>query len=327
MNQNTEYEKLVALIESSLKEFDNVTVSHDETLIDNDGNPCQIDVLIEIELGERLGKSRIAVECKNKSNRKIERQTMGAFIEMINSLNIAKGIYVSRKGFQRGARIKAEKSNKILLYTLDTINRGEISNWIEDSPLTKYGIIPLWTTLNLSIDSENEEINSIDPNLLLSMETIFNYNGEQFFINQFLINEHDYFLQTRGTQVIFDGYARFGKNIKNKKFEVNQTRQYNNNFMITIDDKEINITKTVIKYMSKVTTETSIEHYTQAYKAIGNNNTEAEVFTAKFTDSVVNFVKGKDDRMPIGYVQRKESEDYEKIFNLGRLKEIRKEEE
>lgn len=326
MNQNTEYEKLVALIETTLNQFDNVTVEHDVNLNDKDGNSCQIDVLIEFDLGERFGKKQIAVECKNKGSRKVERQQMGAFIEMIDSLNISKGIYVARKGFQQGARIKAEKSNRILLYTLDTISEGDISNWVKNSPLTKLGINPIWTTLDLNIDSEDEEITKIDLNLLISEDTIFEYNGERFLFKQFLINEHEYFLKRYGTDVIFNGRKKYGKNINDKQFEVNQIREYENDLKVIINGKKFNITKTIVKYMSKFITEKSVEHFTHEYKSFGMDISDAEVYTAKFSDSTVNFVKRTDDEKPIGYVQKSGSEEYEKIVYLGRLDEIKEEE-
>ena len=120
------FEHIVTLIETSLAEKGNVTVQHNVSIIDKDGIERQIDVLIECDLGSRLGKEIIIVECKDCNTKKIELTHVDSFISLVESVSAIKGIYVSKIGFQSGAITKANNHPKILLRTLAKINEKEI---------------------------------------------------------------------------------------------------------------------------------------------------------------------------------------------------------
>lgn len=133
------FERLITLIENSLATDRNIKVQHNVKIEDKDGIKRQIDVLIEINYGKRFGKQIVIVECKDW-NSEIEVGHMGAFINLVESVNAFKGIYVSKKGFQSGAIKKAKGNSKIILKTFEDINKSEIIQWIDFDHLIKWMI-------------------------------------------------------------------------------------------------------------------------------------------------------------------------------------------
>lgn len=115
MNKGKQFEELVTLIEKAVHPMQGVKVLHDVKLPAKYGRDRQIDVLI---LDERDGRFvfKTIIECKNKVE-KVDLNTVGAFKELLDSVNAHQGIIVSAAGFQAGA-LESAKERNILLYEL-----------------------------------------------------------------------------------------------------------------------------------------------------------------------------------------------------------------
>lgn len=107
------FEKLMTVIASAFNPNDKV--AHNIKIRENSGNNRQIDVIIE-------GRNNIIIECKDKSNPTTVSE-MGSFVDLCKSTN-SEGIFVSKKGFQKGAITKANFEG-IKIYTLDKVDSGE----------------------------------------------------------------------------------------------------------------------------------------------------------------------------------------------------------
>ena len=83
---------------------------------------------------------------------------VGSFLNLMDSLNVTKGIIVSKKGFQSGAIKKANgASEKVLLYKLEETEDKEIKEWSEKGfHEISYGVI--WEkgySIQLDIEGRN----------------------------------------------------------------------------------------------------------------------------------------------------------------------------
>jgi len=104
-------------------------VKHNIKLKGESGFEHQIDVYFEFE--DKAGKHRFAIECKNYSSL-VPIGKVRDFFGVIHDLEDedVKGIIVSRKGFQRGAKVYAEKYG-ISLIELREVTENEIIGAIE----------------------------------------------------------------------------------------------------------------------------------------------------------------------------------------------------
>lgn len=106
MDQNTEYEIFTQEIYQELTNAHGITTSvkHNIKLIGQSGQAHQIDVYWEYEIkGER---HKVAIECKNY-NRKLSVDKVNAFRGLLADLTGVKGIMITQKGYQVGAKIIA----------------------------------------------------------------------------------------------------------------------------------------------------------------------------------------------------------------------------
>ncbi len=103
-------------------------VKHNIKLKGKTGLEHQIDVYFEYE--DKSGKHRFAIECKNYSS-SVPVGKVRDFFGVIHDLEYdVKGIIVSRKGFQRGAKVYAEKYG-ISLIELREVTENEKIGAIE----------------------------------------------------------------------------------------------------------------------------------------------------------------------------------------------------
>ena len=103
-NKNIEYEILVKEIYKHLlraEGFENIEVKHDVKILAKSGCTHQIDVYWEYKLGGEI--HRIAIDCKNYS-KKISIAKVRDFFGVIYDIGNIKGVLVTRKGFQSGAK-------------------------------------------------------------------------------------------------------------------------------------------------------------------------------------------------------------------------------
>ncbi|WP_373549517.1 restriction endonuclease [Haliscomenobacter sp.] len=168
MKKGKFFELLVSLIEETIKEKEYIKVKSNEFLIDKDGNKRQIDVLIEVDLGERFGIHRTIIECKEES-KKIGVGTIGSFSDLLNSLNCNKGVIVSKSGFSMPGVAKANGTNgKIILYTLSEAANLELNDWL---PFSIYTIKHQLDFFKIKVEMKIhlEEKIEIDAETLISL--------------------------------------------------------------------------------------------------------------------------------------------------------------
>lgn len=320
METSSEFEKLVSFIETTIKGDNNIGVLHNVSLVDNDGNNCQIDVLLENDLGERLGKVYIPIECKNWNKKKVERKDIGAFINLLDSLNISKGIYVSKKGFQRGARIKAEKSKRILLYTLDKNEKQEVLNWINVGPITRYNLIPRFETISITVEIVESEHSKLEQDDISFTNTFFRQNEMKLSFLDFFVKIHESISNKEFMQILKSGKERFGRELNGQVLNLTRKIKITESFSIIVDELEYEIVKLEFKYKAEMSLKKSHQHLVREYKESFNDGVDAQIFTARFEDSKVDFIKGKESEV-IGYVTIDGSDIITTVHDLGRIEE------
>lgn len=123
-NSATEYElftQSVIKILASNNVPQTTKVEHNVTLQGKSGCKHQIDVYWEYEKDGQ--QHRVAIECKNY-NKNVPKEKVCAFQGVLLDLDSVKGIMVSKKGFQRGAKLYAKKYG-ISLQELREPEKGE----------------------------------------------------------------------------------------------------------------------------------------------------------------------------------------------------------
>ncbi|WP_422413981.1 MULTISPECIES: restriction endonuclease [unclassified Endozoicomonas] len=107
-NENTEYEKLAQEIYQAINEqheTKNISVQHNVKLEGKSGCNHQIDVYWEFEsMGET---HRVAIECKNYTS-EVSVGKIRDFFGVLHDIGNIKGIFITKKGFQSGAKKFAE---------------------------------------------------------------------------------------------------------------------------------------------------------------------------------------------------------------------------
>lgn len=107
-NENTEYEKLAQVIYKALLSndgFENIDVRHNIKIAGKSGCNHQIDVYWEFRLAGET--HRVAIECKNFT-KDVSIAKVRDFFGVIHDIGGIKGIFVSKVGFQSGAKRFAE---------------------------------------------------------------------------------------------------------------------------------------------------------------------------------------------------------------------------
>lgn len=124
MNASTEYELFTREVYRQLSAHHNTfftKAQHNIKLKGRSGCEHQIDVYLEYVKDDIL--HRVAIECKNY-NKAVPKEKVSAFYGIISDLDNVKGIMVSKKGFQKGAKQFAEHYG-ISLRELRSPNEGE----------------------------------------------------------------------------------------------------------------------------------------------------------------------------------------------------------
>lgn len=109
-NQNTEYEKLVQDIYQTLhkSEFNTINVEHNKKVAGKSGCHHQIDVYWEFEMVGEI--HRVAIECKNYSSG-VSISKIRDFFGVIYDIGNVKGIFITKVGYQSGAKQFADYYN------------------------------------------------------------------------------------------------------------------------------------------------------------------------------------------------------------------------
>ncbi len=138
VNKGKEYELFVAKLQQALINAENITtqknitVEVDKKILDNCGIERQFDIYWEYELGGLTYKT--VIECKDyNSNVSVEK--IDALIGKIRDIPGLKAVFATKKGYQSGAKTKADQ-NKIDLLVVREQND---SDWTDSdgTPLIK----------------------------------------------------------------------------------------------------------------------------------------------------------------------------------------------
>lgn len=124
-NKNTDYEILTKEIYNYLliaDGFDSVEVKHNIKIAGKSGCNHQVDVYWEFKLAGET--HRVAIECKNYS-KVASIAKVRDFFGVIYDIGNIKGIFITKKGFQSGAKKFADYHN----ISLKELRKPEVEDW------------------------------------------------------------------------------------------------------------------------------------------------------------------------------------------------------
>lgn len=128
-NKNTEYEKLTRDIYKELHDsehINNIDIKHNVKIKGKSGCEHQIDVYWEFELAGEI--YRVAIECKNYS-KAVSIGKIRDFSSVLSDIGDIKGIFVTKVGYQSGAKKFADHcgiSLKVLRYPNEEDWQGRV---------------------------------------------------------------------------------------------------------------------------------------------------------------------------------------------------------
>lgn len=154
MGKNTgkDYEMLCQSIYKQILNtngYTNIDVKHN-VIIQGKDTQHQIDVYWEFELADF--KAKWIIEVKDH-NTPISKGRMLEFISIIKDIPNSHGIYVSKSGFQKGAKELAEK-NGIMIYELRDPNNDDFEGKMMNLQLNIYKLSPYYENLSLQLNKQ-----------------------------------------------------------------------------------------------------------------------------------------------------------------------------
>jgi hypothetical protein len=234
-NENTKYEKLTQEIYQALNsstELKTIDVQHNIRLEGKSGCKHQIDVYWEFEMMGELHK--VAIECKNYSD-KVSVGRIRDFYGVLDDIGNIKGIFVTKVGFQSGAKKYADTygiSLKEMRFPLDVDWAGRMKdmhltisayvvnikdrklnldmNWILDNTSIKEGDKIEISGINNEIkivDADGKEITNfyeIENNLDRSLEKKENIVHIESFDDAYILSPNNELLKINSVQYIYD---------------------------------------------------------------------------------------------------------------------------
>jgi hypothetical protein len=179
-NPNTEYEKLTQDIYQTLnanESFKNIKVQHNVKIKGKSGCEHQIDVYWEFtNMGEI---HKVAIECKNY-NKEVSIGKIRDFFGVLHDIGNVKGIFVTKIGYQKGAKLFGDYydiSLKELRFPIESDWNNRVKDIIVDIiPYTKqvtnreFHFNSLWLknnmteNFNVNINALSDEVKIIDIN-------------------------------------------------------------------------------------------------------------------------------------------------------------------
>lgn len=118
MAKGKSFEKFIENLERLLNKDTATTIEKNIYLTSKNGNKRQIDILLTHKIGRHI--FRTIIECKDWK-RKVDIKVIDEFSTKIRSVNVEKGIIVSKSGFTSGLLKEAEAYSFISLYTINEV--------------------------------------------------------------------------------------------------------------------------------------------------------------------------------------------------------------
>ena len=262
-NTGKEYEQVVQKVFQSIldqKFVKNITVQHDVTL-QGKSTTHQIDVYWEFSDG--ISTYATIVQAKDYSSN-VSQDKLLTFKGVIDDLpNHPKGIFVTKTGYQRGAKAYAE-ANGILLYELRQPTDKDWEGYIRDISIKLTMFSPNVSDLKIWIDYKwlNENYKNIPKRIQMSGndDEVFLFNGNKekvasiYELKNSLIKKYGQENSSQYVEEIFDkptfiNYAKDGIDwLKINKISFNLSfRTYQDTIEINGDDIVKFILKDVLK--------------------------------------------------------------------------------
>jgi len=315
-NQSTEFEKLVANIEEVLREDTSLKVFHNYKIRDSADCPYQLDVVLKKDLGKRLGTILIPIECKNWNSKKVERRDIDAFINLLDSLNLSKGIFVSKIGYQSGAIKKAQSSGRVLLQTLDNLSKSELLKWIGESPLKRVILEPIIENVNFGFEtktpiSDLAEIRKANP-----LEITLEIDGRTENLFDRWIKTHFSYTSKSLFQILKEGKRINGKNFEEYKIKCQFKISNVQNLAIVYNSFRIELEGLRLNYLAKIKFEEAVNSSILTYKELATNETLAEISSAEFENIRVDIIANNFSKFS-GVATYKDSERVVNLIDFG----------
>lgn len=322
MSKGKYLEKLITVIEETLKPFEYFKVRHDVEIPDKNGINRQIDILIEVKGDPRFDNFRIIIETKNW-NKKININTVGAFIDLLESTKVTKGIIVTTKGFQSGAKKKAilENSKQLLIYKVEETSDKELENWINDR-LYEIKLIPIIDPKKLEF-----EFSFFSPPPKIDLSKILD-DGVMIFTNpyqeekfiDFVLREKNRVLQSALNKTVFKLLETFSIDKMPKVIDNKMRIKLPLNTSLKLGKYKLEIEKVGFTLKFNVEIVSSNKITKENYKEI-DGDIKAEVVTAKFDRYNYVLVRNKLNQDERYFIIPKSSKGKTKeIYNLGEVK-------
>lgn len=145
------FEEVIRLVQEALKNDHDTRIYKNHKVEDRDGELREFDVFV---VGNMNGEPiHIAIECKDHS-RKISRGPIESYVTKCRSVpNINKKIFVSRKGFTKGALLTA-RNNDVILYTLEDLDTSKISEWLGTTMILPALVMPVFTARSVTTSTK-----------------------------------------------------------------------------------------------------------------------------------------------------------------------------
>lgn len=234
-NENVEYEKLAKEIYEALHQSEGIKtidIKHNVNIEGKSGCKHQIDVYWEFEMvGE---KHRVAIECKNYTNR-VSIGKIRDFNSVLSDIGNIKGIFVTKVGYQSGA-VKFAESCEISLKELRFPNEEDWDGRVKDIVMeltayskvikdTRIGIDSEWINKNteykesdklkfsgrsnelLIIDENDEEITNVNKlinELPFKFEEVMNLEKKYEFENAYIYDNSNIKLKIKNIIFVYD---------------------------------------------------------------------------------------------------------------------------
>ncbi len=137
-NDGKDYEQFVALLHQALLNAENITqqknikVELNKKIVDSHGVEREFDIYWEYELAGITYKT--VIECKDYNSR-IPLEKIDALIGKIRDISDLRAVFATKKGYQSGAKTKAEHNRIDLL----VVREQDDSDWqnVDGTPFIK----------------------------------------------------------------------------------------------------------------------------------------------------------------------------------------------
>lgn len=270
MAKGKSLERLVHIIQETLKDHPSTIISQDVQLQSLAGDPRQFDVIIDTIISGQY-KTRIAIECKDHG-RKVGAGLVESFYAKCLAVGgIDKFIMVSSKGFQKSAKSSA-KLFKIELETLEKCSGDKVIQWINTQNMYRLSFSTEIKKIDLILQGHTPPKSSIEIS-----DIVYDANGHSFNYGSYidgLINNDEVKRGIWATMIseFPDLQARKETGI-DRQIEFNPYATY-----FKFDEKETFIEKIIVGLYISIHEE-RIEPDVRAMRSLGEEEIKAGVVT------------------------------------------------